>query len=392
MPGTIAPFPKHFFTDNNGSPAVAHKLFVYETGTTTKTNSYTDVDLTSANTNPIILDSAGRCTIFLPPGSFTFVLAPSTDTDPPTSPLWTQDNVEQVPSAGSNVDIDGVAGETIDEGELVYLEDGTGGTAGRWYLTNNFVIAESTEVPAWGFALNDATVGEELAVRRSGRVTLAGPLTAGTIYYMSDTAGALETPAPTPEAGFEMPYAVGIADSTTTLVFPLSSPQAHTKDALKTIAFSSGQSNAGGGGDTELTSYDVYLPANYIGAAGNALVIEGTMSVAANGDAKTVKVQVGSGTAVTVWSSSANVANHVVPFRIVIRRRTSTTGSISSVFWHGVASGNNADPYMVYTTIGTVAWTSNQSITLYCAANTVTSVTMNDLTYYALRSGNAATV
>lgn len=77
-------------------PAAGAQLFVYQVGTTTKQNSYTDPSASTARTNPIVLDSGGNI-----PGngevwivsSAKFVLAPSNDTDPPASPYWTRDNV-----------------------------------------------------------------------------------------------------------------------------------------------------------------------------------------------------------------------------------------------------------------------------------------------------------
>src|SRR3990167_8737193 len=105
---TIIPFLKHWFPDDAGAPAVGHKLFCYAAGTTTKINTYSNAEGTSANANPIILDAAGRATIFGTPGlTYTFVLAPPTDTDPPTSPLWTVPGVQSVPTSGANVDVSG---------------------------------------------------------------------------------------------------------------------------------------------------------------------------------------------------------------------------------------------------------------------------------------------
>lgn len=87
------------FLDDDGDPADSYQLFTYNAGTTTKVATYTDSALTVANTNPIILDSAGRATIFLDAdlGTVKFVLATPTDTDPPGSPVWTRDNIVPVP-------------------------------------------------------------------------------------------------------------------------------------------------------------------------------------------------------------------------------------------------------------------------------------------------------
>jgi len=46
--------------DNNGKPLSGGKLYFYETGTTTAKNTFSDAEETIANTNPVILDAAGR--------------------------------------------------------------------------------------------------------------------------------------------------------------------------------------------------------------------------------------------------------------------------------------------------------------------------------------------
>ena len=70
------------------------KLFAYAAGTTTKQNTYTSVTLVTPNANPVVADANGLFgSIYLDPAlSYKFVLAPSTDTDPPASPIYTQDN------------------------------------------------------------------------------------------------------------------------------------------------------------------------------------------------------------------------------------------------------------------------------------------------------------
>ena len=87
------------FLDDNGDPAASFQLFTYQAGTSTKVATYTDSALSVPNANPIILDAAGRATIFLSAalGSVKFVLAPAADTDPPASPTWTRDNINPVP-------------------------------------------------------------------------------------------------------------------------------------------------------------------------------------------------------------------------------------------------------------------------------------------------------
>src|SRR5215472_14977048 len=82
-----------YFTSSGQSLSGA-KLFFYTTGTSTKLNTYSDSALSVANSNPVLLDSNGRAgSIFLQNLKYKVVLAPSTDTDPPTSPIWTMDPV-----------------------------------------------------------------------------------------------------------------------------------------------------------------------------------------------------------------------------------------------------------------------------------------------------------
>lgn len=86
--------------DVNGDPASGYKLFTYVAGSSTKQTTYSDEAGTVQNTNPIILDTLGYPTqgpIWLSEGQQTkFVLTTQDDTDPPTSPVRTIDNVSGV--------------------------------------------------------------------------------------------------------------------------------------------------------------------------------------------------------------------------------------------------------------------------------------------------------
>jgi hypothetical protein len=90
----LAPYAVQQFTDSSGNLLSGGKLFTYAAGTTTKLATYTDNTGVTANTNPIILNARGECAIWIPPGvGYKFVLSPSTDTDPPTNPFWTADQI-----------------------------------------------------------------------------------------------------------------------------------------------------------------------------------------------------------------------------------------------------------------------------------------------------------
>jgi hypothetical protein len=83
----------------NGIPASGAKLFFYAAGSSTKQTTYADEAGLIPQTNPIILDSRGEPSqpIWLTEGlEYKVVFTASTDTDPPTSPIWDVDNVTGV--------------------------------------------------------------------------------------------------------------------------------------------------------------------------------------------------------------------------------------------------------------------------------------------------------
>lgn len=94
------------FVDGTGVPRSGAKLFTYVGGSVnTKQTTYTESTGSTPNTNPIVLDSAGRIPqpIWLTTGvSYKFVLAPPTDTDPPTSPIDTLDVITGINDSSSS--------------------------------------------------------------------------------------------------------------------------------------------------------------------------------------------------------------------------------------------------------------------------------------------------
>ncbi|MEK9722469.1 MAG: hypothetical protein VW405_03145 [Rhodospirillaceae bacterium] len=190
--GTIMPSPVFTGLDSNGDPVAGGLLYVYQAGTTTPATTYSDVSLTTPNSNPVVLDSAGRATVYLSPGSsYKFLLKTAA-----SATVWTQDHIAAVPINASSLDIDGVAGETIAEGNVVYLSNGTLGTAGRWYLADADATASSSAARAVGIALVAMTVGDSGSIRMGGLTDAVTGLSAGSSYYISATAGALTTSAP----------------------------------------------------------------------------------------------------------------------------------------------------------------------------------------------------
>jgi len=82
---------------STGLVAVGYQKFFYETGTTTKKSIFSDSALTTPLTNPVLSDADGYFVQIFMEGTgdeYKAVLATDTDTDPPTSPIWTADPIE----------------------------------------------------------------------------------------------------------------------------------------------------------------------------------------------------------------------------------------------------------------------------------------------------------
>jgi len=93
--------------NNSGSPAVGFKLFTYQAGTATKQSTWTDSTQAVQNANPMALDANGvasggaSAAIWGDPSlTYKFVWAPANDTDPPSSPIRTIDNISFPVSLG----------------------------------------------------------------------------------------------------------------------------------------------------------------------------------------------------------------------------------------------------------------------------------------------------
>lgn len=106
----LSPFSGRQFIDANGSPYSGAKLFTYESGTSTKVTVYKDSSGSSSHANPIILNTRGEPAdgagaaypIWQDPGAnVKYVLAPSTDTDPPVSAISTWDNIAPINDVGT---------------------------------------------------------------------------------------------------------------------------------------------------------------------------------------------------------------------------------------------------------------------------------------------------
>ena len=87
----VMPNPKIQFFDNNGNPLAGGKIYSYEAGTSTPKATYSEATGTTANANPVVLDSRGEASVYLS-GTYKLVLKDADDVQ-----LWSMDNVSMMP-------------------------------------------------------------------------------------------------------------------------------------------------------------------------------------------------------------------------------------------------------------------------------------------------------
>lgn len=114
--------------------------------------------------------------------------------------------------AGSDAKTEnGIAGETITAGQVVYKAAATGK-----YMKADSDSATAEVRKARGIALNGGSLNQPLTILRSGDVTIGGTLTAGLAYYLSKaTPGGICPVADIASGGYSV--IVGIAESTSVL-------------------------------------------------------------------------------------------------------------------------------------------------------------------------------
>lgn len=89
----LAPNPRIQIIDANGNPVAGGKIYTYLAGTTTPVATYTDYTQNTTNTNPVILDAAGRASIWISDSvQYKFVVNDANDVL-----LYTTDNINTPP-------------------------------------------------------------------------------------------------------------------------------------------------------------------------------------------------------------------------------------------------------------------------------------------------------
>lgn len=252
--GTLAPDPyKQYINPSTGDLCSGCLLYTYASGTSTLLTTYSDSALTSPNTNPIVLNSAGTNPaggVYLSPTGYKFALTTAGGT-----PIFTRDPVGAVPATSINLDIEGTAGEALIAGDVVYVSAGDGGrVSGRWYKADADNTYASSTAGMIGVATAAIASGSSGNIRLQGRVTGLSGLTVGAAHYASATAGALTASAPANAR------TIGVADSVSALLLAPNQAQP------------AGPFAVGGaltvGGSVTVTGGQILFPGTQVPAAG----------------------------------------------------------------------------------------------------------------------------
>lgn len=138
----LLPIPKAQFLDSSGNPLVGGKLYTCKTSTTcgptTTSNlktTYTDSTGSVPNANPVVLDSAGRASVWID-GKYKMSLYTSTGVL-----VWTVDNISPTVYLQYNSDVDTAGG-------LAAAITAAGTTPTTYTILTDQVITSNLTVPA----------------------------------------------------------------------------------------------------------------------------------------------------------------------------------------------------------------------------------------------------
>lgn len=137
--------PRLQFFDNSGNPLAGGKVYTYEAGTTTPKDTYTNQGGGTPNANPVILDSAGRASIWLS-GSYKIVVKDSSD-----NTITTDDNITAFQTGSGSTFVDNAftiqnSSDATKQIQFSLSSLTTGSTNTVTIPDGNFTIAKASQI------------------------------------------------------------------------------------------------------------------------------------------------------------------------------------------------------------------------------------------------------
>lgn len=188
--------PKVTVLDTSGDPVSGALLHFYLTGTTTETNTYTDVALTTPHANPVVCDSAGRAGAIYLDSAITYkcVVADSGDT-----PIYT---VDPVPSDGGSTvtaRVSQIASSPLDYGavgdgvadETSFVQDAIDAATGTVDLTGKTFRCDTSLTLKSGLRLVNGTLDFTQNTTETALITATGSIGAGNVLTANAEVGDL---------------------------------------------------------------------------------------------------------------------------------------------------------------------------------------------------------
>jgi hypothetical protein len=339
MTAALTPPPKIQFFANDGTPLVGGKLYTYAAGTTTPLATYVSYAGTTANTNPVILDSRGEADVWLDSALYKLALY-----DADNALIWTVDNISSINSGIFTGPVSGTTGTfsgalTAASGTFSGPVSGTTGTfsSGVSGTTGAFSSAVSGTTGAFSSTLN---------------VTGVSTLTAGAVVQ-----------------GLTVGKGSGITSSNT--AFGISALEANTNSGANTaIGFEALKLNLTGASNTavghQALEFNTASSNTAVGAASLLLNTTGASNTACGGGSLSANL-IGlsnaalGANALLVSTSDSNTAVGATALS------TLTTGS------NNTGVGFNAQPSTA--TVSNTITLGNSSIaTLRCQVTTITAL------------------
>ncbi|MBX9925856.1 MAG: hypothetical protein K2Y05_05820 [Hyphomicrobiaceae bacterium] len=192
LAATLLPNGMQYFTDSNGLPLSAGCVFFYVPGTLSPKTTYQDANQTISNTNPVLLDAAGRAIVF-GTGTYRQIVRASNGTITPCSPAGTQIWDQLTASTDSSATI--FAGPSAGTPNAITVNapafSGTDGQVINYISTNTNTAAATLNPSGFGavpIVRDSATgpgalTGGELVATNA--VSVIYDATAGTFHILS---------------------------------------------------------------------------------------------------------------------------------------------------------------------------------------------------------------